>query len=429
MRQLNTIVKETPYWWDEAQPEDATVASLPQRVDTVIVGAGFAGLGAAIPLARAGHRVLVVDKDQPGAGASSRNGGITSGNIRWSYSELIKRIGKDNAQAVYQEGIEARKDLANFITAEQIDCDYQPSGRFSGAMTPRGLDGMKREADLLAQDIGIPSEPVEAVDQHKEIGSRLYTGGVVRPDIGGLHPAKLHRGMRTIAEQSGAIVLGNYGVKHIEKDAEGFRVIMDRANVGASNVVIATNGYTDAGLPWLRRRLVPVISEIIATHEISDNLMSQLMPTRRMFGEARELGHYYRPSPDGRRILFGGRRYDRTPAAAQSRLKQHLTETFPELQDVGVSHHWSGYVAFPMDQLPKLTIHEGVIYAAGFCGSGVVWARWIGAQAAQLILDKDVANSAFKTDRFPAIPLYNGTPWFLSPMMGWYRIKDAWRQR
>ncbi len=394
----------------------------------MVIGAGFTGLGAAITLARSGQSVLVLDKENPGFGASSRNGGIASGNIRWSYSSLIKRIGKPAAQAIYREGVDARNDLRDFIETESIDCDYQLSGRFSGAMDLPSLDRMKREAEVLNKEIGIPSEIIEPADQHREIGSTLYAGGIIRPDIGGLHPAKLHRGMLNVARKAGAIVLGGHGVTRIEHDPGHYRVFVDDTQISASHVIVATNGYTDPALPWLRRRIVPVISEIIATSEISDNLMSKLMPTKRMFGEARELGHYYRPSPDGHRILFGGRRYDKSTDKARTRLHDHLASVFPELQDVGVTHHWSGYVAFPMDQLPKLAIHDGIVYAAGFCGSGVVWARWLGAQAARAVLKRDGIESPFLAQSFSAIPLYRGTPWFLPPMMAWYRIKDAWNQ-
>ena len=190
------------------------------------------------------------------------------------------------------------------------------------------------------------------------------------------------------------------------------------------HVIVATNGYTDKGLPWLRKRLVPVISEMIATEPLSPNLMNTLMPRRQMHGETRQLGHYYRPSPDGKQILFGGRRYDDDMNAARERLRSNLAGIFPDLGEVGLSHHWFGFVAFPMDQLPKLTVHDGVIYATGFCGSGVVWARWMGQKAAYTILEQEEAETAIGSQPFRAIPFYNGKPWFLPVMMNWYKIKD-----
>ena len=420
---MNAVI-DTPYWWEEAEPEPAGDGAPPADADVVIVGAGFTGLGAAIPLARAGRRVTILERDRPGDGASSRNGGIASGNIRWSFPDLIAKHGMEAAKAFYAEGVAAREDLKHFVEAEKIDCDYRACGRFMGAMTPDEMDGIKREADMMHRHIGIETRIVERTEQHREIGSTLYHGGTVRPDIGGLHPAKLHRGLRRIAEAAGVTIIGGSGVLGIERKGGAFQVRTAKGTVRAAHVIVATNGYTDKGLPWLRRRVVPVISEMIATEPLGDNLMRTLMPKLQMHSETRHLGHYYRPSPDGTRILLGGRRYHSDAAAARERLREGLVEIFPDLRDARLTHHWFGYVAFPLDQLPKLAVDNGIVYAAGFCGSGVVWARWLGQKAAMVVMGRDGAESAFAGQPFRAIPLYDGTPWFLPAMMAWYRLRD-----
>ena len=94
-----------------------------------------------------------------------------------------------------------------------------------------------------------------------------------------------------------------------------------------------------------------------------------------------------------------------------------------ELKDVKIEAHWPGFVAFPFDQLPKLCVHEGIIYPAGFCGSGTVWARWLGQKAALMILGKD-AKSAFIDLPMRTLPFYTGDPWFLPLAMTYYRLRD-----
>lgn len=419
-----STVKDLPYWWEEAEPQPADNGDLPESADVVVVGGGYAGMGAAIPLARAGREVIVLEKDRPGDGASSRNGGITSGNIRVSFSKLVSKFGLEKAKSVYGEGIAARQDLYEFIESEKLDCDYQACGRFTGAMRPEIFETMKREADMLNRHLGLEPKLVERGNQHDEIGSDLYHGGMVRDDIGGIHPGKLHRELRRVAEAAGAKIHSGTGVTGIKRVGGTFNVTTPKGTIKANHVIVCTNGYTDKGLPWLRRRLVPVISEMIATEPLSQNLMKTLMPKQQMHGETRQLGHYYRPSPDGTRILLGGRRYDDDAAKARERLRGGLLEIFPDLSETRLSHHWFGFVAFPMDELPKLTIHDGVIYATGFCGSGVVWARWMGLKAAMIVMGKEEGASAFDSLPFRAIPFYNGNPWFLPVMMNWYKLKD-----
>ena len=413
-----------PYWWEAAEPEAADAGPLPSKTDVVIVGGGYTGMGAAIPLARAGRQVVVLERNRPGEGASSRNGGITSGNIRWSFSRLTSIFGAATARAVYLEQIAARADLYAFIESENVQCDFDLSGRFAGALSPKLFEGQKRESDVLHRELGIESVIVERADQHDEIGSDYYYGGVRRPDMGGVHPAKLHREMRRVADQSGARIWGDTGVTGIVKNGNSFDVETTKGTVRADHVIVATNGYTDKGLPWLRRRLVPVVSEIIATEPLSPELMERLMPKPQMYSETRQLAHYYRPSPDGTRVLFGGRRYHSDFAIARERLRQVMVKVFPELQDVKLTHHWFGFVAFPVDQLPKLAVHDGIIYAAGYCGSGVIWARWMGQKAAYRILEREDGASAFESHRFRAIPLYGGKPWFLPIMINWYNFQD-----
>ena len=96
---MQASIITTPYWWDAAPPVDAPPAEWQNCVDVVIVGGGFTGFGAAIPLARAGLRVLIVEKDKIGAGASTRNGGITSGNLRYSFDHYPRNLGQKKPQS------------------------------------------------------------------------------------------------------------------------------------------------------------------------------------------------------------------------------------------------------------------------------------------------------------------------------------------
>src|SRR5260370_4782446 len=200
---MNTMMKRDPYWWVAAPLARTAPMPVDPRCDVVIMGAGYTGLSAAITLARAGRSVQVFDRQKPGEGASSRNGGITSGNLRLSFAEMTKRFGEARATAILAEAKLAREDLYRFLAEEKIDCDFKLVGRFAGAAAPGDYDGLAREADLLHKTLGIEAYAVQRSGQRGLIGTDYYHGGNVRMDIGGLHPAKFHAEMLRLAPPAG----------------------------------------------------------------------------------------------------------------------------------------------------------------------------------------------------------------------------------
>lgn len=419
-------MKTTPYWWEAASLAAVEPQPVLAKADTVIVGAGYTGLSAALTLARAGRTVQVFDKQWPGEGASTRNGGITSGNLRLTRTEMAKRFGEASADAVLEEGKAAREDLYQFISEEKIDCDFHLSGRFVGALGPKDYDTLARDAEYLQKKLGIEAYAVSRAELHRVIGTDLYYGGNVRMDVGGLHPAKLHKEMLRLAREAGVLVHGQTPVLGIQQDASVFLVKTSRGDVRASNVIVATNGYTDESDRWLQRRIVPVRSRIIATAELPPDVMARLMPRRMMSGDTRKLSYYYRPSPDGRRILFGGR--DGTiagePGWPTEHLRLRLGEIFPELRNVQITHSWYGYVAMNRDMVPRVFTRRGIRYATGYCGSGVVWARWAGKKVALQLLGDESGQTAFDFRPPRPVPFFSGKAWFMPAVFAWMGARD-----
>lgn len=427
------MVANEVYWWAEAPLSTIAEKPVDPTCDTVIVGAGYTGLSAAIALARAGRSVQVFDRQKPGEGASTRNGGIASGNIRPGRAELERSFGKERADGIEREARAARDDLAGFIADEKIDCDYRHVGRFAGASTAGDYDGLAREAERLAGS-GIEAYEVPRAEQRNYLGTDYYHGGSVRMDIAGLHPAKFHAGMLRVALAAGVTVHGETPVLSFRREGDGYLVETARGPVRARDLIVGTNGYGDRFDTWLRRRIVPVRSRIVATAPLSPNLMATLMPRQMMCAETRRLHYYYRPSPDGTRILFGGR--DGTiagdPVWPIENLRRAMVDVFPELEGTEITHSWFGHVAMTRDMVPRIFSREGMRYAAGYCGSGVVWARWAGQKAALQVLGRQEGDSALDFRPPPAVPLFNGTAWFMPAVFAWLTARDrfdAWRGR
>ena len=422
---LSPEIKLEPYWW-EAVPRPAPRAELPAACDVAIVGSGFTGLSAALTLVRAGRRVVVLEAGALGQGASSRNGGMCGGMFKVAFSRLCARLGLARAAAIYKEGQAALDHLAGLIERERIDCHFARVGRFTGAHAPGRYEALARETELLRKHVGIEADMVPRGEQHREIGSEAYHGGRVLHRDGGLHPALYHQGLLERAVAAGAVVAADAPVTAIAPEGKGFTIATGRGKLAARDVIVATNGYTGRATPYFRRRLIPARSFIIATEPLAPEVMARLMPKRRMLTDTRKNVYYFRPSPDGRRILFGGRpTYGGADLrVAGARLHRFMTGVYPELAEVRVSHSWSGYIALTFDRLPHTGRQDGVHYALGYCGSGVVMATYLGHKTALRVLGDADAATPLDGRAFPTMALYTGTPWFVPAVALYYRIAD-----
>lgn len=417
--------KTTPYWWEAATPARFD-AALPDHADAVVMGGGYAGLNCALTLARAGVRVVVVDAAEIGWGASSRNGGMVSGGMKVSDPKIEKLYGADVARRIREDGWSSFGHIEDLIRREGIDCDYVRSGRFVGAHTPDDYAGMAARAPKLREATGAIVEMVPRERQREEIGSDFYFGGMVVEGTGSLHPAKYVRALAQRVADAGATLCSHARVEGIVREGDGFVVKTTRGSIQAREVMAATNGYTGAVTPWLRRRLIPVGSYIIATEPLPPEVTQRLSPKGRMFSDSKKVLYYFRLSPDGTRVLFGGRASFRqtTPEAAGPVLHRFMTGVWPELAQTKITHSWTGNVAFTFDMVPHMGVHDGVHYAMGCQGSGVAMASYLGNQVALKILGRTNRPCAFDGLPFPTRPLYRGNPWFLPIVGSWYRLSD-----
>ena len=419
--------KTTPYWWEEARPDAGALEPLPAETEVAIIGGGYTGLSAALTMGRMGTGALVLDAEAIGFGASSRNGGMVSGGLKLAGNALARQLGEEHADRLMREAAGSLGFIEDLIAREQIDCAYRRSGRFVAAWTRRHLVGMEGRAAWLAELTGAPVSVLPKSRMREELGTDWYCGGMKVDAAGGLHPARYVRGLAEAAARAGATLRGGVRVSRIAPEGDAFRIFTPRGNVRARAVLSATNGYSLGGPnEWLSRRLIPVGSYIIATEELPEETMKRLFPNGRVVGDSRRVLNYFRASPDGRRVLWGGRASfgPTTPKVAAPVLHRMMTDVFPELKDARITHSWTGNVAFTFDFLPHIGVQDGVHYAAGCQGSGVAMQTWLGHQVALKIIGRANQKSAFDGLNFPTAPFYSGNPWFL-PMVGeWYRFRD-----
>jgi glycine/D-amino acid oxidase-like deaminating enzyme len=425
-RAADMAMQNRSYWLDGLAHLSLPDAALPGKADVVIIGAGYTGLNAAIEVARGGRRCVVIEADVPGYGCSTRNGGQVAPGIKPSLAKLTKSFGSERARAIRAEGHAAVDWIEARIRDEAIDCDFSRCGAFYAAHTPQHYDGLCDWVDEMGRTEGFEGHLVPRDKQHEELGTDIYYGGAILTDNGGLHPAKYLHGLLSVALNAGVQVVGSCAAQSVTRVQDHVEVKTAQGTIRAENVIVATNGYTGQVTPWLRRRVIPIASSIIATEPLPQELMARLFPTRRMVFDTRKVVYYYRASPDGQRVVFGGRVAARDIGAEQTagRLREKMCEVFPELSAYGMTHSWSGTVAFTFDELPHIGSHEGVHYAMGYCGSGVALSSYLGARIGQQVLGLEAGRTAFDSLPNRTRPFYTGQPWFLPAAVAWYKWQD-----
>jgi glycine/D-amino acid oxidase-like deaminating enzyme len=394
----------------------------------VIVGAGYTGLSAARALARSGADVLVVEREDVGWGASSRNAGQVLTGLRVDAATLVARYGPLRARNLFETATAAIARLEALIADERIECQYERVGHIQAASADRHFDDLKTEQTLLARVFGHRVELVSRSEQRTEVGSDAYHGLLVDERSGALQPARYVGGLAAAATGAGAALATGVAVIAVRRESSGWAVTTSAGVVAARDVLFATDAYTDGAAPALQRRYIPVGSYIIVTAPLSRDAAASLLPRRRTAFDSKHFLHYFRLTADDR-LLFGGRAEFATPDESTTRraaaiLRRDLESVFPQLAEVAIEYAWGGTVGFTRDQMPRAGLLDGVYYAGGYGGHGVAMATHLGEQIARRIAGEAI-ESPFFDDRFPAIPLYSGNPWFLPLVGAYYRLMDV----
>ncbi|PTH86723.1 FAD-dependent oxidoreductase [Streptomyces sp. A244] len=427
-------MKQIPYWMDTAPAlPDRSGKDLPDEADVVVVGGGLTGLSTAYHAARKGARVVLVEKDKVGSGASGRNGSMCTQGITISTAEARKRYGPERARELYDAFRDAVDAVEEITRTEKIDCDFHRAGRLAVAAKPRHFEAMRAKQRDLAENFGHETQLLTRGELKSELSSDFYHGALLDPDSAALHVGKYVHGLAEAAERAGTEIHERNAATGLTRlPGGGFVVETLHGTIRAKQVMAATDAYTDRALPWFRKRLINVGSFIIVTEPLGEERAKALIPNGRLVVDSKNIGHYIRLTPD-HRLAFGGRAAF-TPSNPASDvksgeiLKRDMTASFPQLAGVRIDYLWGGRVGFSWDRVPHAGEANGLYYAMGYCGHGVQMATYMGRAVAEMMDGHPEANP-LRGLGFPKVPVpfYNGTAWFLPFGGAYYQAMDKLR--
>ena len=393
--------------------------------DVCIVGGGYTGLSAAIELAEAGHKVVVLEAETVGHGASGRNGGQICTGFSSGQDKIAKQLGPEDARRCFALAEEAKQLLKNRIERYNIDCNLR-WGYLHALPKPNRMDGLKQWKEEW-DELGYTDTTLLTQEELEDrLGTRAYHGALREGGAGHFHPLNYCLGLARAANSAGATIHEFSRAVEVETGARPY-VRTESGKVNAKFVIIACNAYLGRLVPKLYGKVMPVTSYIIATEPLGENRARALIRDGEAVADTNFIVDYFRTTADTR-LLFGGRASYTTlePRDLGAYMKPRMTRVFPQLRDARIDFAWGGYIAITYNRIPDCgRLSPTAYYAHGYSGQGVALAGLYGKLMAEAI--RGTAERFDLLSRVRHLPFPGGpirVPMLASAML-FYRLRDA----
>lgn len=359
------------------------------QADVVVVGAGFAGLSAAIECAQQGMSVVVLEADRVCSGASGRNGGQAIVGYASGQEPFEQQLGEHASRMAWEMSLQAIDLMDERIARFGIDCD-RVHGYLYVADSARKARALEADVREMEQRWGLRSEWASGDAVRQWIDSPRYHAAAYEKRSGHLHPLKFGLGLARAARLLGVRIYEHSPVQRLERGPQlvahtARGQVRARFGVLAGNCTLAEYGPQVA--PEISARIMPVGTYIIGTAPLSPAQCTQLIPSNAAVCDNNFVLDYFRFSAD-HRMLFGGRvSYStRTPAHLQQRMAARMAQVFPALAHTPVEYLWGGFVDISMNRAPDFgRLGDNLYYLQGFSGHGVALTGLAGQVLAQAL--------------------------------------------
>lgn len=396
------------------------------QADVCILGAGYTGLSAALELAEAGYRVIVLEAERIGWGASGRNGGQAIVGYGCEQDTLERLVGRADARRLFDFSREGMALMRYRIHRHAIACDWR-DGHASVPIKPRQEQALKRWLAHMAEHYDYPMEWWDREQLRAQLASDRYLGAIYDPLSGHLHPLEYAFGLARAALAAGVRIFEHSRVVRLERGAAPV-LHTDAGRVRCDFAVLAGNAWLRGVAPELESRIMPVGTYIGATAPLGEARARALIRNDMAVADVNWALDYFRLSRD-HRLLFGGRASYSTlpPPNLRGTMARRMRRVFPQLADVDIEYVWGGYVDISLNRAPHWgRLAPNVYFAQGFSGHGVASTGLAGKVIADAIRGQAERLDAFA--RIPHRPFPGGrllrTP-MLVAAMAWYKLRDA----
>ena len=373
--------------------------------DVCIIGAGYTGLSSAIHLAERGYKVVVLEANRVGWGASGRNGGHVGTGQRADQSSLEKWVGRETAGNLWQLGLDAVDLVCELVETHHIDCELGVGNLHMAAKASHAVD-LEHEVNQLTRDYGYTKASYVNREELAELTSASgMHGGMLDMGARHLHPLKYAHGLARAASSLGVTIYEQSpAVKW--RDNSQLQINTPQGSVTAKALVLACNGYLGKLAPTIAGNIMPINNFVVATEPLSPEQQRAVTRDNHSLSDSLFVINYWKLSGDGRLLFGGGENYtSRFPKDIKGFVRPYMLNIYPELTDVKIDYGWGGTLGITMNRMPDFgRIGSRIFYAQGFSGHGVPTATMAGKLlAAAIDGDGEKFNlmASVPTHRFP----------------------------
>ena len=397
-----------------------------ERAEVCILGAGLTGLSAAIELAEAGLKVIVLEGEHVGWGASGRSGGQAIFGYSCDQSKIATLIGKEDSRKLFDWSLEGMRLIHERRIKYAIDCDWR-DGHAHVPIKPRQVAELQAWQRDLSENYGYELQWWSREQLREQLASERYLGALYDSASGHLHPLNYVLGLARAAEGLGVRI---YERSKVTALVRGDRPVLHtaRGEIECNFAVLAGNAYVHGLAPELDSRIMPVGTYIGATELLGAERATALIRNGMAVADVNWALDYFRLSAD-HRLLFGGRASYSTlpPPNLRATMQWRMRRVFPQLREVAIERVWGGWIDISRNRAPHWgRLGANVYFAQGFSGHGLaatglagrVIAEAIRGQAGRLDAYARIAHHAFPGGRLLRTPL-------LVAGMAYYKLRDA----
>ena len=356
--------------------------------DVCIVGAGYTGLSSALHLAKRGYKVVILEAETVGFGASGRNGGHVGTGQRMEQQDIEAKFGRETAHCLWNMSLEAVDTVRNLTLENNIECDLK-YGNVHFAHKRVYCEELEEDIEFFTNRYNFNELEYIPKNRIKEvIGSEVYYGAQWNKAALHLHPLKYALGLAKAALDAGVTIYENSRVQSYS----GTPVIVKtgQGQVTASELILACNGYIEDLEPKINGYIMPINNFVLATEPLSPEILACVVPKDTSMGDSRFVVNYWKLSGDNRLIFGGGENYRRGfPSDIKGFVQKYMLQVYPQLSDTQIDYGWGGTLAITMNRLPHFgRINGNIWHLQGYSGHGVPTATFAGKLVAEAISGK-----------------------------------------